>query len=232
MCEQAFKEVVEAVLEFSKENEEVRLKDPVCCERTPDWNMAGARETSEFLGTLGLEWYSPIEADLIESQLEIIDVLICMVHRMIEQTEEPEDVASELKDMWLECKSHNLEYMSMRDMALSLMRSFINVKAIMVITLLFLTNIMKRLEMEPAMISGLLVGKLILIRFRHAYGFREGAYDKNWNGVSDSKVVYQFLMGTNMDPTRLREHLASEYSKYLKTIVPRTDTSPWLCLSR
>ncbi|WP_418179732.1 dUTP diphosphatase [Aliarcobacter lanthieri] len=176
-------------------------------EKNFNWNSAIIAESAELLDSLGYKWWKKQEPDMENVKVEAIDLLHFVISEVIQEKGISKCISYLkywFKDDYLyllkEYEDNTIEQL------ISLFISSSDNR------LLYLKMIFKKLEMSNEDIYIAYITKNCLNKFRQDNGYKEGTYQKIWNGKEDNVVAFEIAneLGAN-------EELFGQLYKKLET---------------
>lgn len=183
----------------------LELQDAMNCKVNADWRNAGNEwyraiwmESSEMLEHYGWKWWKKQEADIMQVKLEVVDIVHFALSIRLEQNQSLEDTAALIVSDY-----ENL--MQAEDI-----RKTIECLALLTLTdqgahFTFIAGIMKYLDMPFDELYEIYVGKNVLNMFRQDNGYKEGTYNKVWNGREDNECLADILKQLNGDSQTFKD---------------------------
>jgi dimeric dUTPase (all-alpha-NTP-PPase superfamily) len=177
----------------------LELQDAMNSKVNPDWRQAGNEwyraiwmEASEMLDHYGWKWWKKQEADVMQVKLEIVDIVHFALSIRLEQNQSTEDTA--------ELIATDFE----NSMQAEDIRKSIECLALLTLTdqgahFTFIAGIMKHLDMSFEELYEIYIGKNVLNMFRQDNGYKEGTYNKVWNGREDNEYLADIMKELNSD---------------------------------
>jgi dimeric dUTPase (all-alpha-NTP-PPase superfamily) len=177
----------------------LELQDAMNNKVNADWRNAGNEwyraiwmESSEMLEHYGWKWWKKQEADIMQVKLEVVDIVHFALSIRLEQNQSLDDTAELIASDF-----ENL--MQAEDI-----RKTIECLALLTLTdqgahFTFIAGIMKYLDMPFDELYEIYVGKNVLNMFRQDNGYKEGTYNKVWNGREDNEYLADIMQQLNSD---------------------------------
>ncbi len=171
----------------------LELQDAMNSKVNADWRTAGNEwyraiwmESSEMLEHYGWKWWKHQEPDVMQVKLEVVDIVHFALSIRLEQ-DQPIDETAELiaKDFDNSMQAEDV-------------RKTIECLALLTLTdqgahFTFIAGIMKYLDMSFDELYEIYVGKNVLNMFRQDNGYKEGTYNKVWNGREDNEYLADIM---------------------------------------
>ncbi|MDT8282486.1 MAG: dUTP diphosphatase [Gammaproteobacteria bacterium] len=171
----------------------LELQDSMNAKVNANWRAAGNEwyraiwmEASEMLEHYGWKWWKHQEPDIMQVKLEVVDIVHFALSIRLEQKQSldatAERIARDFKDP-----------MQAEDI-----RKSIECLALVTLTdqgahFTFIAGIMKYLDMSFDELYEVYVGKNVLNMFRQDNGYKEGTYNKVWNGREDNEYLADIM---------------------------------------
>ena len=192
------------------------LQDSMNTKVNLDWRNAGNEwyraiwmEASEMLEHYGWKWWKKQEPDMMQVKLEVVDIVHFALSIRLEQNQ-PLDAAAQL------IADDFSNPMQAEDI-----RKTIECLALVTLTdqgahFSFIAGIMKYLDMSFDELYEIYVGKNVLNMFRQDNGYKDGTYNKLWNGREDNEHLADIIENLNVDSQSFQDEiytaLAQNYS--------------------
>ena len=177
----------------------LELQDSMNSKVNPDWRSAGNEwyraiwmESSEMLEHYGWKWWKKQRPDTMQVKLEVVDIVHFALSIRLEQNQSLDDTAETIvSDMENSMQAEDI-------------RKSIECLALLTLTdqgahFTFIAGIMKHLDMSFDELYGIYVGKNVLNMFRQDNGYKEGTYNKIWNGREDNEYLADIMNELNGD---------------------------------
>lgn len=158
-----------------------------------DWRSAGNEwyraiwmEASEMLEHYGWKWWKKQEPEIMQVKLEVVDIVHFALSIRLQQNQSLDDTA--------ELIARDFEnFMQAEDI-----RKSIECLALLTLTdqgahFTFIAGIMKYLDMTFDELYEIYIGKNVLNMFRQDNGYKEGSYNKVWNGREDNEYLAEIM---------------------------------------
>ncbi len=177
----------------------LELQDAMNSKVNPEWRSAGNEwyraiwmESSEMLEHYGWKWWKHQEPDVMQVKLEIVDIVHFALSIRLEQNMSLEDTAESIA-------ADFGNFMQAEDI-----RKSIECLALLTLTdqgahFTFIAGIMRQLDMSFDELYEIYVGKNVLNMFRQDNGYKEGTYNKVWNGREDNEHLADIMKQLNGD---------------------------------
>ena len=151
-----------------------------------EWYRAIWVESSEMLEHYGWKWWKKQEPEIMQVKLEVVDIVHFALSIRLQQNQSLDDTA--------ELIARDFEnFMQAEDI-----RKSIECLALLTLTdqgahFTFIAGIMKYLDMTFDELYEIYVGKNVLNMFRQDNGYKEGSYNKIWNGREDNEYLAEIM---------------------------------------
>ncbi len=177
----------------------LELQDSINSKVNQDWRNAGNEwyraiwmEASEMLEHYGWKWWKKQEPEIMQVKLEVVDIVHFALSIRLQQNLSLDDTAE-----FIARDFENL--MQAEDI-----RKSIECLALLTLTdqgahFTFIAGIMKYLDMSFDELYEIYVGKNVLNMFRQDNGYKEGSYNKIWNGREDNEYLADIMKQLNAD---------------------------------
>ena len=191
----------------------LELQDSMNSKVNPDWRNAGNEwyraiwmESSEMLEHYGWKWWKHQEPDTMQVKLEVVDIVHFALSIRLEQGQSLEDtaelIATDFKNS-----------MQAEDI-----RKTIECLALLTLTdqgahFTFIAGIMKYLDMSFDELYEIYVGKNVLNMFRQDNGYKQGTYNKIWNGREDNEYLADIMKQLNADSQTFQDDIYAALSQ-------------------
>lgn len=189
--------------------------DPDWREYNHDWLLAASQEAGEAIDHIGWKWWKDQEMNKDQAVMELVDIWHFMISYVATKENTSllfdfykdwpvlinwfkHDIVNELKRFQLRCHTKRL------DAALwSLMMCFVY------------------LEVTQQDLFKKYIGKNTLNFFRQDNGYKEGTYQKIWQGLEDNEVLEQIISETDMEAPDVVEQITNQlqirYQEHLES---------------
>ncbi len=191
----------------------LELQDSMNSKVNADWRNAGNEwyraiwmESSEMLEHYGWKWWKHQEPDTMQVKLEVVDIVHFALSIRLEQGQSLEDTA--------ELIATDFE----NSMQAEDIRKTIECLALLTLTdqgahFTFIAGIMKYLDMPFDELYGIYVGKNVLNMFRQDNGYKDGTYNKIWNGREDNEYLADIMRQLNADSRTFQDDIYAALSQ-------------------
>ena len=191
----------------------LELQDSMNSKVNPDWRNAGNEwyraiwmESSEMLEHYGWKWWKHQEPDTMQVKLEVVDIVHFALSIRLEQGQSLEDTA--------ELITTDFE----NSMQAEDIRKTIECLALLTLTdqgahFTFIAGIMKYLDMSFDELYEIYVGKNVLNMFRQDNGYKQGTYNKIWNGREDNEYLADIMKQLNADSQTFQDDIYAALSQ-------------------
>lgn len=185
----------------------LELQDAMNCKVNADWRDAGNEwyraiwmEASEMLEHYGWKWWKKQEADMMQVKLEVVDIVHFALSIRLEQNLPVDDAAALIA-------SEFENSMQAEDV-----RKTIECLALLTLTdqgahFTFIAGIMKYIDMSFDELYEIYVGKNVLNMFRQDKGYKEGSYNKVWQGREDNEHLAEIMKRLNGDSLTFQDDI-------------------------
>lgn len=169
------------------------LQDEMNSKVNPEWRSAGNEwyraiwiEASEMLDHYGWKWWKHQEPDIMQVKLEVVDIVHFALSIRLEQDDSVEQAAATIVEGFE------------NPMQAEDIRKTIECLALLTLTdqgahFNFIAGIMKYLDMPFDELYEIYVGKNVLNMFRQDNGYKDGTYNKVWNGREDNEFLADIM---------------------------------------
>jgi dimeric dUTPase (all-alpha-NTP-PPase superfamily) len=177
----------------------LELQDSMNSKVNADWRNAGNEwyraiwmEASEMLEHYGWKWWKKQDPDVMQVKLEVVDIVHFALSIRLEQGQSLDETAALIS-------SEFENVMQAEDF-----RKTIECLALLTLTdqgahFTFIAGIMKYMDMSFDELYEIYVGKNVLNMFRQDNGYKEGTYNKVWNGREDNEYLADIMKQLNGD---------------------------------
>ncbi len=189
------------------------LQDSMNTKVNLDWRSAGNEwyraiwmEASEMLEHYGWKWWKKQEPDMMQVKLEVVDIVHFALSIRLEQNKSLEESAKLIEDDFA------------NPMQAEDIRKTIECLALVTLTdqgahFSFIAGIMKYLEMSFDELYEIYVGKNVLNMFRQDNGYKEGTYNKVWNGREDNEYLADIIENLNVNSQSFQDEIYTALAK-------------------
>ncbi len=188
----------------------LELQDAMNSKVNEDWRASGFEwyraiwmEASEMLEHYGWKWWKKQQPDVMQVKLEVVDIVhFALSIRLQQQTGNmPESLAATAENIVTDIENP----MQAEDI-----RKTIECLALLTLTdqgahFSFIAGIMKYLDMSFDELYEIYVGKNVLNLFRQDHGYKEGRYEKIWNGREDNEHLADILKSLDCNSPTFRD---------------------------
>jgi len=191
----------------------LELQDSMNSKVNEDWRSAGNEwyraiwmEASEMLEHYGWKWWKKQEPEIMQVKLEVVDIVHFALSIRLEQNQSLDDTA--------ELIARDFEnVMQAEDI-----RKSIECLALLTLTdqgahFTFIAGIMKYLDMTFDELYEIYVGKNVLNMFRQDNGYKEGSYNKVWNGREDNEYLAEIMKALDADSLSFQDDVYAALSR-------------------
>jgi dimeric dUTPase (all-alpha-NTP-PPase superfamily) len=172
-----------------------------------EWYRAIWMESSEMLEHYGWKWWKKQDADIMQVKLEVVDIVHFALSIRLQQNLSNEDAA--------ELIASDFE----NSMQAEDIRKTIECLALLTLTdqgahFTFIAGIMKYLDMSFNELYEIYVGKNVLNMFRQDNGYKEGTYNKLWNGREDNEYLADIINDLDADSQTFKDDVYAALSQH------------------
>ena len=191
----------------------LEMQDSMNSKVNKDWRSAGNEwyraiwmEASEMLEHYGWKWWKKQEPEIMQVKLEVVDIVHFALSIRLEQNQSFDDAA--------ELIARDFEnFMQAEDI-----RKSIECLALLTLTdqgahFTFIAGIMKYLDMTFDELYEIYVGKNVLNMFRQDNGYKEGSYNKVWNGREDNEYLVDIMKVLDADSLSFQDDVYAALSR-------------------
>lgn len=183
-------------------------------------------EAAEAIEHHGWKWWKKQDKDLAQLQMELIDIWHFLLSEML-LTQQGDEAATQqqlmsqlqqaqsLTTVELDSVSYELNALDL----LSKLELLIGLSAARRIELAVFAAIMADCEMDWTELYCQYVGKNVLNFFRQDHGYKEGSYQKMWQGREDNEYLVEIMAQLDATASDFKDQLYAE----LKRHYPSTD---------
>ncbi len=191
----------------------LELQDAMNSKVNAEWRSAGNEwyraiwmESSEMLEHYGWKWWKKQQPDVMQVKLEVVDIVHFALSIRLEQNMSLDDTA--------ELIATDFE----NSMQAEDVRKTIECLALLTLTdqgahFTFIAGIMKYLDMSFDELYEIYVGKNVLNMFRQDNGYKEGTYNKMWNGREDNEHLADIMKQLNGDSQTFQDDVYAALSE-------------------
>lgn len=160
--------------------------------------LAAGMEAAEAIEHHGWKWWKHQEVNQEQLQMELIDILHFVISEAI-QTENTE---------YLYRKGPaTVSYVTLVDILRHLAASAFATDGSLDDVIYYLYAAFVKAEMTPEFIYTTYIGKNVLNTFRQNNGYKEGTYNKIWDGREDNEHLQDILKTLNLESPSISEDL-------------------------
>lgn len=202
-----FKKMVELQHQFNKQVAEDYL------DKNFNWNSAIIAESGELLDSLGYKWWKKQEPDMENVKVEAIDLLHFVISQYIQVNyESTNDYISKTINDFESIFLGNTKELYKEDE----IKEIIDVLNLGLYPRFFTMKVLfKALNMSNEDVYIAYITKNCLNKFRQDYGYKDGNYQKIWNGREDNVVAFEIANEWGADE-ELFEQLYRDLETYYK----------------
>lgn len=212
-----FKKMVELQHQFNKQVAEDYL------DKNFNWNSAIIAESGELLDSLGYKWWKKQEPDMENVKVEAIDLLHFVISQYIQVNyESTNDYISKTINDFESIFLGNIKELYKEDE----IKEIIDVLNLGLYPRFFTMKVLfKALNMSNEDVYIAYITKNCLNKFRQDYGYKDGSYQKIWNGREDNVVAFEIANEWGADE-ELFEQLYRDLETYYKEEVLHKGEAP------
>jgi len=185
----------------------LEMQDAMNTRINPDWRDAGNAwyraiwiECGEMLDHYGWKWWKHQEADMPQVILEVVDIWHFMLSDELQNFENINDIADQIiEELKTEESADNVPEAIELLAAKTLMNQGADIESF--------TILMKAIDLDMDELYRGYVGKNVLNFFRQDHGYKEGTYQKIWNGLEDNEVLVNTMATLDSDKDSFRDEL-------------------------
>lgn len=200
------------------------LQESMNAKVDPDWVQARypylravAIEGSEAIEHHGWKWWKKQEKDLAQLQMELIDIwhfiLSEILLRSTDTNSDPEKVLHEQLAIAANTESITVDGVDYRLAEMDLVRKLellIAVSVVRRIELSLFASIMADCELDWTELFRQYVGKNVLNMFRQDKGYKQGKYQKIWQGREDNEYLVEIIYRLNPADSQFKQAIYQE----------------------
>jgi len=191
----------------------LELQDGMNTKVNPDWRNAGNEwyraiwmEASEMLEHHGWKWWKKQEPDDMQVKLEVIDIVHFALSIRIEQGDDLEVAARAIAE---EFESPESTGDIRTTIELLARETLIDQGAHFSI----IAGVMNHLSMPFDELYMIYVGKNVLNMFRQDNGYKEGTYQKTWDGREDNEHLADIMKSLDSNALSFKDDLYEALNK-------------------
>jgi len=181
------------------------LQDAMNTKVNPDWRAAGYpwyraiwTECAEMLDHYGWKWWKHQEPDMEQVRLEIVDIWHFALSAHLMRGDSLEQTAEQI----LEGLSRPAELPDIRAAMEALAHNAIETRDA---DIGIFAALLQHAEMDFDGLFKTYVGKNVLNFFRQDHGYKEGSYQKSWNGREDNEHLAEILNALDGDSPSFKD---------------------------
>lgn len=183
-------------------------------DKNREWYRAIWIECGELMEHYGgWKWWKKGEEDLGQVLLELVDIWHFGLSSVISQQRNIELATKNVFKLWNESNLNEDFYVSVEKLAsIALLKKEFSISA-------FKSAVTSSGFKFDDIYKGY-VGKNVLNHFRQENGYKEGTYNKNWNGLEDNVVLFEIQRTISIDrdfKDKLYEGLEEQYKSVTGT---------------
>lgn len=185
----------------------LELQDAMNTRVNADWRNAGFEwyraiwmEASEMLEHYGWKWWKQQEPDVMQVKLEVVDIVHFGLSIRLQQGDAIEDIAESIaadfnNPVSTEDIRTSIELLAQQTL-IDQGAHFTNI-----------AGVMSLLDMTFDELYEIYVGKNVLNVFRQDNGYKQGSYQKIWNGREDNEHLADILQALNSDSLSFKDDI-------------------------
>ncbi len=185
----------------------LELQDGMNSKVNADWRNAGNEwyraiwmESSEMLEHFGWKWWKKQEPDVMQVKLEVVDIVHFALSIRLEQGEALEDAAANIASEFESSVSTDDIKTSIELLA---KETLIDQGAHFSI----IAGVMSHLGMPFNELYEIYVGKNVLNMFRQDNGYKDGTYQKIWDGREDNEHLAEIMGGMDGNSASFKDDI-------------------------
>jgi len=180
------------------------------------WYRAAWIECGELMDHVGYKWWKKQETDWPQVQLEIVDIWHFGLSDIIARTASIEAAAASISE---QLKNYSARRLSLHEATEAMAQSSLELRRFDVT---LFVDLMNAAELDFNTLYTGYVGKNVLNFFRQDNGYKEGTYQKLWDGREDNEHLSEVVQSLDSNSERFGEDiynaLASRYSELTATV--------------
>jgi len=184
----------------------------------PDWVNAGypylravVVEGAEAMEHHGWKWWKKQDCDLEQLQMELVDIWHFTLSHILLEVNADQKLASKLLLSQLDgsklIKFDNKDYIINELDLLSKVELEIGLAAARRISIPLFESLLSDCKMDWKELFCQYVGKNVLNFFRQDHGYKEGTYDKHWDGREDNEHLVEVMTGIDSEHPEFQQML-------------------------
>ena len=201
----------------------LELQDAMNSRINNDWRDAGNEwyraiwiECAEMLDHYGWKWWKHQQPDMEQVFLEVVDIWHFMLSDVLQNTSDKQELAARLALHFEQASEAQPLPLAIEQLALrTLSHKAADLPA-------FVT-LLQAVSLSPDDLYRGYVGKNVLNFFRQDHGYRDGSYEKLWNGREDNEYLVESVAELDSDSASFQEELyqrlEQHYQRYCNTPV-------------
>lgn len=180
-----------------------------------NWNSAIIAESGELLDSLGYKWWKKQEPDMENVKVEAIDLLHFVISEYIQNIGIDETIDRFEQYFTTDKTINDMPFIHLVDML-----NYKDWQRFEIMKVMF-----EQLDMSNEDIYIAYITKNCLNKFRQDYGYKDGSYQKIWNGREDNVVAFEIANEWGADE-ELFEQLYRDLETYYKEEVLHKGEAP------
>ena len=178
------------------------------------WYRAAYMEASEIIEHIGWKWWKKQEPDVNQIKLELVDIFHFFLSEKLEEPWTIEELAQnlsfELDHIDTERQFTAPDYYVVEEFMRQTLKGLISES--------YFVNMCGKFNLSFNELYKLYIGKNVLNRFRQANGYKEGAYQKIWNGKEDNEYLTLILQDLDSDLESFPDDVYTQLSNQYKLV--------------
>jgi len=195
----------------------LELQDAMNSRINSEWRSAGNEwyraiwiECAEMLDHYGWKWWKHQQPDMEQVILEIVDIWHFVLSDLLESGNGVEQIADQLSDAF----GHRPEQQDIPLAIEALARRTLDKKSADVTSFI---NLLSAVELNLDDLYRGYIGKNVLNFFRQDHGYKQGTYQKLWNGKEDNEYLVEAAARLDVDSPNFQQDLYNELqAQYLR----------------
>ncbi len=192
----------------------LELQDAMNSRINPDWRTAGNEwyraiwiECAEMLDHYGWKWWKHQQPDMEQVILETVDIWHFILSDLLESQTDAELIADQLLGFF----DQQHEQQDIRLAIESLARQTLDKKAAAVQEF---TGLLAAVSLSLDDLYRGYIGKNVLNFFRQDHGYKQGTYQKLWDGREDNEYLVETAAKLDSDSPRFQQDLYDALEKH------------------
>lgn len=218
-----FKRMVELQHQFNKQVAEDYL------DKNFNWNSAIIAESGELLDSLGYKWWKKQESDMENVKVEAIDLLHFVISEEIQRNYRNFNKSERTNKEYIISMTIQIFDEDFAEDNILIYNDFKELIDLLnyhrYSRLFIMKKIFEELKMSNEDVYIAYITKNCLNKFRQDYGYKDGSYQKIWNGREDNVVAFEIANEWGADE-ELFEQLYRDLETYYKEEVLHKGEAP------